>query len=107
MAENGSNYRFIYIYSGRVNVWLSIVARLYLLVCSLLYSSTGDLGLLDLVNGAIYSLAPDSLILELAGGRPDKPPFLLFWRIFVAFINYNTLYIGFGKNILINTIFEL
>ena len=78
MAGSGPNCRLIYICPGRANAWLDIIIYLYLLVFSLLCGFVNNLGLLDLVNGIVYSLAPNSLIFKLADSGPDISLFLLF-----------------------------
>ena len=78
MAGNGPNYRLVYVYLDKTDVWLGIIARLCLLVYSLLYNSAGNLGSLDLINSIIYGLAPDSLALKSAGGGPNIFLFPLF-----------------------------
>ena len=106
IAGNSLNCRFIYVCPGKADAWLSIIVYLCLLVYSLLYGSAGSLGLLDLVNGTAYSLAPNSLVSELTNNRPNIPLFSLFWRTPIIFTNCNTLYIEFNKNILLNSIFK-
>ena len=78
MGKSGPNYRFIYVYPGKTNVWLNTIVYLYLLVYSLLYSSTDNLDPLDLINNIIYSLALDNLILKSAGSRSNLFLFLSF-----------------------------
>ena len=107
MAGSGPNCRFIYVYPGRTNTWLGIIACLRLLVYNLLYGFAGSSSLLNLVNSIVCNLALNSLVLESAGDRPNISLFLLFWRIFAVFINCNILYIKSGRDILLNTIFEL
>ena len=107
MAGNSPNYGLIYVCPDKADAWLSIIAYLYLLIYSLLYGSAGSLDLLNLVNSAVYSLAPDSLILKSASNRLNIPLFSLFWRTPATLTDCNILYIKFNKNTLLNIIFNL
>ena len=78
MAGSGLNYGLAYICPDRTNTWLGIIACLRLLIYNLLYSSAGNLYLLDLINSVTCGLAPDNLALKLANNRPNIPPFSPF-----------------------------